>query len=293
MEIQILHDNSLAERNIQLSVLRLDKMHPVISGNKLFKLKYFIRQAQECEFNKVITFGGAYSNHLVATAYASRQAGFGSVGIVRGEEPRQMSHTLNDCLGYGMHLEFFSRDVYREITGKEGYGQIQEQYRDHLLIPEGGFSLRGVRGAREILDFTSQKDYTHICCAIGSATTFAGLLLAAESHIELIGFPVLKNMIDIETKLIELGVPPGKSYKLQPDYHFGGYAKKTDELINFLNKFYSVHTIPLDFVYTGKMMFGINDLIRNNYFPQNSRILAIHTGGLQGNLSLDNGVLNF
>jgi len=287
-----LTDKEFIKNNVEVSILRLDEIHPVISGNKLFKLYYFLKEAKNFPSKKVITFGGAYSNHLAATAFAFKKSNLECIGIVRGEKPKVLSPTLLFCIENGMKIRFLSRQNYREINEKYFLEKLAKEYGEPTLIPEGGFSLNGAEGAALITKFY-QGNYTHICLAVGTATTFAGIINGIKNDSQIMGFSVLKNMNDIDKRLEELQVASGKNYSFIPDYHFGGYAKKTDELISFMNDFYAQHNIPLDFVYTGKMMFGVYDLIRKNYFPSGARILCIHTGGLQGNNSLKKGTLIF
>lgn len=278
---------------MEVSMLRLDEIHPIISGNKLFKLYYFLDEAKKSSHKTIITFGGAYSNHLAAAAFTCKESNLKCIAFVRGEKPIVLSPTLLFCIENGMQLEFLSRTSYQQITKDNFLQQIKKDYGEHILIPEGGFSLKGVKGAALITQFFKDSHYTHICLAIGAATTFAGIINGSKKESKIIGFNVLKNMTDIDKRLKELQVDFSKKYSFIGDYHFGGYAKKTRELIAFINKFYSQHKIPLDFVYTGKMMFGVTDLIQKNYFPSGSKLLCIHTGGLQGNNSLGKGVLNF
>jgi 1-aminocyclopropane-1-carboxylate deaminase len=191
-----------------------------------------------------------------------------------------------------MQLEFISRKNYQQ---KENFKiELQDKFGDHVLIPEGGYSKQGVKGAALIQGFYKEKKFTHVCCAVGTATTLAGLITSATADQQIIGFSVLKGFNDFEERIQFLfGTSPHKKYFLIPNYHFGGYAKKTPELLSFMNKFCEESAIPTDFVYTGKMMFGVFDLIKKNYFPAGSNVLCIHTGGLQGNLSLTPGTLNF
>lgn len=277
-----LYDNN----NVKISMLRLDEIHPVISGNKLFKLYYFLKDALNSSPKKVITFGGAFSNHLAATAFTCREMDLECIGIVRGEKPATLSHTLSFCMENGMQLQFISRKSYQEINEKGFLDELKNKYGESILIPEGGFSIKGKEGAELITQFFGDKKFTHVCLPVGTATTFAGIVDSNRNESEIIGFGVLKNLQDIEKRFHELEVNPGRKYSFIGDYHFGGYAKKTDELISFINKFYEQHAIPLDFVYTGKMMFGVHDLVRKKYFPEGADILCIHTGGLQGNQSL-------
>ena len=292
INIESLND-LFSKHNVTVSMLRLDTIHPVVSGNKIFKLHYFLDEALNSIHKQIITFGGAYSNHLAATAFACNVKGLKSIGIVRGETPPELSHTLLFCIQNGMQLEFISRSSYQKINSEEFHNSLTKKYGDHTLIPEGGYSQKGAKGAKLITDYFNSKNFTHICCAIGTATTFGGLIMGCECEAKLTGFSVLKNLNDIDARLKELKVEATKKYSFNGDYHFGGYAKKTAELIAFMNTFYKDTKIPLDFVYTGKMMFGVYDLINKNYFPSGSNILCIHTGGLQGNESLPGGTLNF
>ena len=293
VNIDSLKDDLFNEYNITVSMLRLDAIHPVVSGNKIFKLFYFLEEAKNSTHKKIITFGGAYSNHLAAIAFTCKEAGLQSVGIVRGEKPEVLSHTLLYCIKNDMQLEFISRDSFKKIDEENYHLELVHKYGDHTLIPEGGFSITGANGAEIICKYFNAQKFTHVCCAIGTATTIAGLIKASSDEIEIIGFSVLKNLNDINKRLQLLKVPSSKKYSVIIDYHFGGYAKKDASLISFMNSFYSKNKIPLDFVYTGKMMFGFYDLIRKNYFPRNANLLCIHTGGLQGNKSLSEDLLNF
>jgi 1-aminocyclopropane-1-carboxylate deaminase len=281
------------QQNVSVSMLRLDEIHPVISGNKLFKLYYFLEEAKNNPSKKIITFGGAYSNHLAATAFACSKSNLQCIAFVRGGKPEMLSPTLSFCIENKMKLEFISREDYTKINDDHFLEQLKNKYGEFIWVPEGGFSIKGARGAELITQFYNDANYTHVCLAVGTATTFAGIINGSNKDSETIGFSVLKNMHDINKRLEELQVDSKKKYSFNGDYHFGGYAKKTPELIDFINNFYVCHKIPLDFVYTGKLMFGVNDLIQKNYFPSGSKILCIHTGGLQGNNSLADGVLNF
>ena len=284
--INELKNDLYANNNVKITMLRLDEIHPVISGNKLFKLYYFLKDAVNSSRKKIITFGGAFSNHLAATAFACKEMNLECIGIVRGEKPAILSHTLVFCMENGMQLQFISRASYQKINEKDFLEELKNKYGESILIPEGGFSIKGKEGAELITQFFGDKKFTHVCLPVGTATTFAGIVDSNRNESEIIGLGVLKNLHDIEKRFHELEVNPERKYSFIGDYHFGGYAKKTDELISFINKFYDQHKIPLDFVYTGKMMFGVNDLIQKKYFPEGADILCIHTGGLQGNESL-------
>lgn len=292
--MQNMADDLFDQKQVRLSVLRADKIHPVVSGNKLFKLHYFIQNALQQSSAGIVTFGGAYSNHLVATAYACKEAGLKSTGIVRGEQPAALSHTLTACIKYGMVLKFISRQVYHKKELPAFLEEIKTAYKNYLVIPEGGYHPSGAAGAALIMNFV-QDDPSHICCAAGTATTLSGLLMGLKKEQQIIGIPVLKNMHDLEQRISFLTNQTfqPKRLKIVSEYHFGGYAKKTPELIAFMNLLYQKHQLPTDFVYTGKMMYGIIDSIKKGYFPRGSKIVCIHTGGLQGNLSLQPGTLVF
>ena len=288
-----LNNTLFSKHDVSVSMLRLDTIHPVLSGNKIFKLRYFLDEALNSIHKRIVTFGGAYSNHLAATAFACNVKRLRSIGIVRGERPPVLSSTLLFCTQNRMQLEFTSRVLYRQINHEEFDNALTKKFGAHTFIPEGGFSPMGANGAKLITGYFNSKNYTHICCAVGTATTFAGLITGCDFETEVLGFGILKNLHDIGVRLRKTGVDGRKNYSYNGDYHFGGYAKKSVELISFINSFYRETQIPLDFVYTGKMMFGVYDLINKNYFPQGSKILCIHTGGLQGNESLPPGTLNF
>ncbi|MES2431836.1 MAG: pyridoxal-phosphate dependent enzyme [Bacteroidota bacterium] len=294
IEIDNIYNEIIGQKNLSLSILRTDKIHPIISGNKLFKLHYFLDEALVSNHKMIITFGGAYSNHLAATAYACKLSKLRCIGIVRGEEPKQLSHTLQQCINEGMQLKFVSRDVYSQKDSSDFIEALKMEFGNAIFVPEGGYSPLGARGASLIMDLIPQN-ITHICCAVGTATTISGLLLNKKRHCRIIAIPVLKDMHDIKDRinfLTDAGVN-FDSLDILSDYHFGGYAKKTEELIDFMNDLYNLHQLPTDFVYTAKMMYGIFDQIKNDHFPPGSNIMCIHTGGLQGNLSLPDGTLIF
>ena len=283
---------AIKEKNIRVSVLRLDKIHPIISGNKWFKLKYYLEDAKAQKKDHLATFGGAYSNHIIATAAAGKLFSFRTSGIIRGEQPLQLSHTLLLAREYNMQLIFVSREEYRN---KKIPKEIQELSGEIYLINEGGYGHLGIKGAAEILDHCKKENFTHIACAVGTSTMMAGLVKSSLPYQETIGLAVIKDEMDLKAELSRLLSPQEKKKKFQlvADYHFGGYAKHKMELINFMNEFYKDTSIPTDFVYTGKLFFGILDMIRNNSFPNASSILIIHSGGLQGNSSLPKRTLIF
>lgn len=272
-----------------LHVLRLDLIHPVISGNKWFKLKIYLEEALRLGRNTVVTYGGAYSNHIVAAAAACKLYGLKGIGIIRGEKPLLLSPTLRDAASYGMELEFVSREDYRNRRMPERIATLQDAY----LIHEGGYGLKGAEGAASILS-QAGGNYTHILAAAGTGTMLAGLALAAKPGQEVTGVPVLRNIQSLGEEIDAL-LPQEKkgSFRLLDGFHFGGYAKHNAELIRFMNGWYELTGIPTDFVYTGKLFFALDQQMQQNYFPEGSRVLAIHSGGLQGNRSLPKGTLIF
>jgi 1-aminocyclopropane-1-carboxylate deaminase len=276
-------------RQIQVEVLRLDKIHPLISGNKWFKLQYYLQQAIHQNKKRILTFGGAWSNHIIATAAACRLFQIPCTGLIRGEEPSSLSPVLTAAKELGMELCFLSRTDY-----------ANEQIPSHLIQPEhlfiaaGGYGTTGVSGAADILNYCKNKEtFTHICCAAGTGTMMAGLLKAKENHQKITGISVMRNNHSLENEMTRLISSLPLKYTLHHDYHFGGYAKYTDGLIQSMNDWYRQTGIPTDFVYTGKLMYAICDLAAKDYFPAGSKLLLIHSGGLTGNASLSKGKLIF
>lgn len=286
--IDTINDKLFIEKEVRVSVLRSDKIHPVLSGNKLFKLHYFLEDALASKQKCILSFGGPYSNHLAATAFACRMLNLKSIGIVRGEQPAQLSPTLRQCIEDGMQLKFVSRQQYAEKEDPGFIKTLRTEFGKFIMIPEGGYHPAGAKGAALIMELIGNKNYSHICTATGTATTLAGLAVAARPNQAIIGIPVLKGMTDIDDRIQYLAgaIETPKNIQLISDYHFGGYAKKTEVLIQFMNDCWRQYHIPLDFVYTAKMLFAVKDSIRNNYFSKGSDILCLHTGGLQGNKSL-------
>jgi 1-aminocyclopropane-1-carboxylate deaminase len=276
-----------------VDVLRLDVIHPVIAGNKWYKLKEYLSEALRENKKGIITFGGAFSNHIVATAAASHFHGLKSIGIIRGERPATPSHTLTDALSFDMDLFFVSREDYKTKKVPEAiYGKYSPE--NLYFINEGGYGPKGMEGAQYILDEIDATQYTHIVAAVGTGTMLAGLTAAAYAHQKVIGISVLKNNFSLQQE-IEALLPNEKHHQfhLLHDYHFGGYAKSSKALFHFMNEWFNQTHIPSDFVYTGKLFFAVNDLIPQSFFPTGSKILIIHSGGLQGNRSLPKGTLIF
>ncbi len=280
---------------VALDVLRLDSIHPVISGNKWFKLKEYLKEARRLEASAIVTFGGAYSNHIVATACAASMEGFAAIGIIRGEEPAVYSSSLKDAVQYGMQLVFLSRSEYALRKRNRDISWLGTEPGNYYVIPEGGAGEEGVAGASEILHFVENpEEYSDIVTAIGTGTTTAGIIRSAAPGQRVTGISVMKNNKALHGEieaLLQRSITGG--FGVIHDYHFGGYGKYTPELLEWMNRFYHMSTIPLDFVYTGKMMYGIFDLVKCGYFLPGAKILAIHSGGLQGNRSLPEAALEY
>jgi 1-aminocyclopropane-1-carboxylate deaminase len=276
------------EKKVEVEVVRLDKIHPLISGNKWFKLRFYLEEAKSANKKIIVTHGGAWSNHLLATAAACKINNIRCYGIIRGEKATELSLTLLQAKDLGMQLHFISRENFRN-----GYIPDELNKPDHYFIPEGGYGIAGAKGAATIFDYCQNSKHTHICCAAGTGTMTAGLVMGSLFSQQVISISVLKNNFSLEEEIKQLISNQEKSFTLIHDYHFGGYAKYKPGLIDYMNEFYRQTTIPSDFVYTGKLFFAINDLISNNFFPPGSRLLLIHSGGLQGNSSLRKGTLIF
>lgn len=267
--------------SVELYIKREDRIHEHISGNKYRKLKYNLQEADKLGYTTLLTFGGAFSNHIAAVAFAGQKFGFKTIGIIRGEELEDKINdnaTLQFAKMNGMHFKFVSRSNYREKSSDEFLEQLQKEFGEFYCVPEGGTNALAVKGCEEILS-DSDTMFDYICCAVGTGGTISGLINSARPHQQILGFPALKG--DFLSSNISKFVTRS-NWKLITDFHFGGYAKINVELIEFINQFKHLQDIPLDPVYTGKLMFGVYKLIEDNFFPKQSKILVIHTGGLQG-----------
>lgn len=266
---------------VELFMKREDQIHPHVSGNKYRKLKYNLMAASHLGYDTLLTFGGAHSNHIAAVAAAGRLLGFKTIGVIRGEELKDAAlhgETLRFAENQGMSFKFVSRSHYREKTSKEFMGSLEEEFGSFYLIPEGGTNDLAIKGCEEILT-KADKIFDFICCPVGTGGTVSGLVNCSQPSQQILGFPALKGSFLHEdiSKFVNKS-----NWTLIKGYDFGGYAKINAELIAFLNRFKKYNQTLLDPIYTGKMMFGILELIKKGFFPKGSRILAIHTGGLQG-----------
>lgn len=263
-----------------VTIRRLDLVHPQISGNKFFKLKYNFLEAQQLGFKKLLTFGGAYSNHIAATAFAAWQFGFESVGIIRGEElaHQPLNPTLALVQQFGMQLHFVSREEYQHKQDANYLQALAQKFPAPYIIPEGGTNALAIRGCQEILK-DSDAQFDVICCAVGTGGTITGLIEASQPHQQVLGFSALKgNFLNEEVAKLTTK----RNWSILDDYCCSGYAKTTPELIQFIQHFEAEYDIPLEHIYTGKMLLGISDLIETGYFPAEAKLLILHTGGLQG-----------
>ena len=278
-------DPILKGSGVRLLIKRDDLIHEHISGNKWRKLKYNISEAVQQNHHTILTFGGAYSNHISATAFACKKVGLESIGIIRGEDD-STNPTLNFARENGMQLEFISREDYRRKNEDDFLDELEQRFGRFFLVAEGGANGLGVRGCTEILSEV-EGQFDVVCCSAGTGTTLAGLAISLKQDQKLVGFPALKGggFLEGEVKRLiqESNLRHGNlNFELETDYHFGGYAKLKPELLEFINGFTERTGIPLDPIYTGKMIFGMYDLISKGHFASGTTILAMHTGGLQG-----------
>ncbi|MCM4167038.1 1-aminocyclopropane-1-carboxylate deaminase [Arenibacter sp. H213] len=271
----------LKEKQVSLVVKREDLNHPFISGNKFRKLKYNIIEAQQQGIQTLVTFGGAYSNHIAATAYAGKEYGLRTIGIIRGEELSgkwKDNPTLVQANEHGMDLRFISREEYRDKANSASIQALKETIGPFYLVPEGGTNVLAIKGCEEILK-ESDWNFNYVCSSVGTGGTLAGIINSSGPAQKVLGFASLKG--DFLTKDIRNFVTR-ENWEIRNEYHFGGYAKVSQSLIEFINHFKQKTGIPTDPIYTGKLFYGILDLVKQDYFKKGSSILAIHTGGLQG-----------
>ncbi len=284
---------SYSSRQYQVSILRLDQIHPIVSGNKWYKLRFYIQEAIDKKASSIVSFGGPYSNHLVALAYAAKENNFKSMGYVRANKNEPITPSLAEAIGYGMQLEFIGRTHFQSIKNELIQNNITEASASIYFIDEGGYGTLGAKGAATILSSSATSVFDYIIAAVGTGTMLAGIINAAEPHQKIIGIPVLKNEISLEAEINALVTQQPIDWKLLHQFHQGGYAKINPRLIEFMNELWTLEKIPTDIVYTGKLLLAVKELILRNYFEANSKILMIHSGGLQGNRSLPKDALLF
>lgn len=285
-------DLPLGTPNVHM--LREDLLHPHISGNKWRKLRYNFLEMQKSGMHKLVTFGGAFSNHIAATAACAKAHNYESVGIIRGDELKSTSnHTLRFASEQGMQLLFVSREAYRRKKEPDFLSEYLAHPEDYYLIPEGGTNEKAIKGTSEILG-SHTKNFDIICVCAGTGGTAAGIINSAMPHQKVLVFPALKgNFLKEEIGRHISHKKYGKDWELIGDYHFGGYAKWNRQLVDFINRFKEANQIAIDIIYNGKMIFGLRDLIKNSYFYPSTSILVIHTGGTQSTVGFNeiNGLL--
>lgn len=292
-----------SSHHIACDVLRLDLIHPVISGNKWYKLRYYLEDAKRTEAKTIASFGGPYSNHLVALAYAAKLSGIKCIGYVRRNDGEPITTSLQEAIAYGMEIINLGRTSFQEKKNELiaiNANKVNETY----FVDEGGYGILGASGASTIIsDWENPINnseginpihaYDYIVCAVGTGTMIAGIINTAATHQQILGIPVLKNEGSIKNEINILVSNKTANFELKYDFHQGGYAKTTPEQIQFMNRFWDQAKLPTDIVYTGKLFYAIEQLLQQKYFKQGTKILVIHSGGLQGNRSLEKGVLHF
>ncbi len=299
-------------RSQKVDLLRLDSLHPIVSGNKFYKLRFYITAAIQNGCSTVVSFGGPYSNHIVALAFTAREAKLKSIGYIRTNADEPMTPSLAEAKAYGMELVYLGRTDFQ--TKKASILELSATKSDTYFIDEGGYGAIGAKGAATILSENNTAHYDYIICAVGTGTMLAGCINAASPNQKIIGIPVLKNEGSIESEinalLIDKNDPSNdlhndstndssndkinsQPYTLLHQFHQGGYAKTNPKMIDFMNRLWDTEKIPTDIVYTSKLLFGVEQLIQENYFEKDASILVIHSGGLQGNRSLPVGTLKF
>jgi 1-aminocyclopropane-1-carboxylate deaminase len=277
-----------AKHGITLAVKRDDLLHPVISGNKWRKLKHALMPAIAANTQHIISFGGGFSNHLHALGYCCQQLNIQFTAIIRGDYSHNPSPMLQDLICWKTNIQYVDRQTYQQRTNVTYLQTIQKKYPNALIIPEGGSQLPALKGVAEIID-ELQNSYDYILAPVASGGTLAGLITGLFQHgkltdCKILGIGVLKGegyLEQLVTDLLEKDTPT-KNWHINHDYHFGGYAKSNHALRQFCQDFYQQTKIEIEPVYSGKLFFALRELIAKGYFPQKSRILALHTGGLQG-----------
>ena len=299
-------------RSQKVDLLRLDSLHPIVSGNKFYKLRFYIAAAIQNGCSTVVSFGGPYSNHIVVLAFTAKEAKLKSIGYIRTNADEPMTPSLAEAKAYGMELVYLGRTDFQ--TKKASILELSATKSDTYFIDEGGYGAIGAKGAATILSENNTAHYDYIICAVGTGTMLAGCINAASPNQKIIGIPVLKNEGSIESEinalLIDKNDPSNdlhndstndssndkinsQPYTLLHQFHQGGYAKTNPKMIDFMNRLWDTEKIPTDIVYTSKLLFGVEQLIQENYFEKDASILVIHSGGLQGNRSLQEGTLKF
>jgi 1-aminocyclopropane-1-carboxylate deaminase len=274
-------DPLLDQYQIKLWIKRDDLLHPIISGNKWRKLKYTLDHALSEGADTLISMGGAYSNHLHALAYVGKALGLKTIGLVRGEQPETLTPTLSDLQNWGMVLKFVSRFDYRLLRQYKGCYDLPGLKPRQYWLPEGGAQALALKGVAELVNEIDIA-YDILCVPCGTGATLAGIIDMVPDQVSVMGFAALKNAEFLQTDVESLLPRPCSNWQINMDYHFGGFAKTSAELMTFMADFEFKTGIPLEPVYTGKMIYAIYNLITKHTFKPGQRIIAVHTGGLQG-----------
>ncbi|MBB3699600.1 1-aminocyclopropane-1-carboxylate deaminase/D-cysteine desulfhydrase [Flammeovirga yaeyamensis] len=285
--IQEIQNPILDQNGVRLFIKRDDLTHPDVSGNKWRKLKYNLLQAKEEGYSTILTFGGAYSNHIHAFAAAGKLYGLKIIGMIRGEEHLPLNPTLSFAESQGMKLVYMDRTSFKNY--RDHIPRLKEELGDFYVAPMGGSNALALKGVAELGEEinNSNQQFDVVCAAGGTGGTLAGLISSLDENMRVLGFPALKGgeflYDDIRGFIKESGLKENVDWELITDYHFGGYAKKKPELIQFIEEFHQKHHVELERIYTGKMLYGVMDLIGKGYFSKGDRILCLHSGGLQIN----------
>lgn len=285
VKIEGIFSDLLKEKGVELDIQREDKIHPFISGNKWRKLKYTLQKFNPSIHKQIITFGGAFSNHLSATAFACKQKNIKLICVIRNPYTEEKNPTIRFLEKNLAKIEFISREEYKKIRTNGLPTFLEEKYPNSFIIPEGGSGEDGIKGCEEITDIWEKK-YDVVACSIGTGTTFSGIM-NQNKKTKGLGFVMLKDKNYLDKEIANYIKDKNCAYLLNRDFNFGGFGKVNDELIEFINWFYNSFKIPLDPIYTAKLFYGIFNLIKNDYFKPGTKIIAIHTGGLQGVLGIN------
>ena len=281
-----LHSDFLKSSGVKLFVKREDQNHPTVSGNKWWKLKYNLEEALNKNHDTVLTFGGAYSNHIFSTAAAAKELNLKSIGVIRGEETLPLNKTLSFAKAQDMQLHYISREAYREKNTSEFLQDLHKRFGEFYLIPEGGTNQLAVKGCAEFASVHLSKiEFDYLCLPVGTGGTMAGIICGLPTDKNVIGISVLKDGSFLKNEFETLAKTySGKSFNnwsILTEYHHGGYAKTSKELLEFIDRMKKDHDLSLDHVYTGKLFWAVMKEIEKGNLRKNSTVLALHTGGLQ------------
>jgi len=285
--LQELTEPAATRRNIRLLLLRDDLLHPALPGNKWRKLKYNLAEAHRLGHNALLTFGGAYSNHLAAVAAAGPLHGFRTIGVVRGEPTLPLNPTLAKAVAHGMQLRYLDRATYRRKAEPTVLAELLRETGPAYILPEGGSNALALPGCAELVtELASQTDFDYLCVACGTGGTLAGLLTGLHGTRQVVGVAALKNADFLRPEIDGLTQAATNStytnWELHTRYHLGGYAAYSAELMECIREFQARHGVLLDPIYTGKLLYAVFDLLEHDYFAPGSTVVAVHTGGLQG-----------